>query len=219
MTFTHLTPKEIPKINQKTVNGKRHYETPSGEFISITSLLSSLTPDAILEWRKSVGDDVADYVMRTAANRGSKVHKMIESYLKNERQNDPVREFGVLPAGLFSIMTPGLDRIDRIQALEQAVYSTRLGVAGRTDCIADFDGLTSTIDFKTSTKKREINENYLLQATFYSLGWEELTGEKIKQIVIITGTEDGYLDVHQDDPLNYVEKLEKAIADYRATIK
>ena len=78
MTFTHLTPKEIPRISQKTVNGKRHYKTPSGEFISITSLLSSMTPDGILEWRKSVGEAVADYVMRTAANRGTKVHNMIE---------------------------------------------------------------------------------------------------------------------------------------------
>ena len=95
MTFTHLTPKEIPKISQKTINGKRHYETPGGEFISITTLISSMTPDGILEWRKAVGDDVADYVMRTAADRGSKVHNMIESHLNNERENYPVREFVV----------------------------------------------------------------------------------------------------------------------------
>jgi len=218
MAFTHLPKKEIPEIKRINIEGKRHYETPHGTFISITTLLSSLaTPEGILEWRESVGNDVADYVMRIAAIRGNKVHKIIESYLSNEPQNNLVNEYGILPAGLFSLMNPALDRIDKIRVLEQALYSEKLGVAGTTDCIADFDGKLSTIDFKTSTKIRdEPNENYLLQATFYAAAWEEQTGEKVEQIVIITGADNGQMDVKTDDPSKYIDKLKKIIEEHNS---
>jgi genome maintenance exonuclease 1 len=106
-------------------------------------------------------------------------------------------------------MTPALDRIDNIRGLEKAVFSKRLKIAGRTDCIAEFDGVLSVIDFKTASKERdEINENYLIQSTFYSLAWQERTEQKIDQIVIITSTEDGKMSVHVDDPSKFVSKLE-----------
>ena len=216
MTFTHLSKRELPKIKQINVDGVRHYETPDGTFISITSLLKSYTPEGILEWRENVGDDVADHVMRNATARGNKVHKIIENCLSNEPENDLVGNQGVLAAGLFQLMVPALDKIDQIRGLEQAVYSKRLGVAGRTDCVAEYDGKLSTIDFKTASRKRnEINENYPVQATFYALAWEELTGEKIDQIVILTVTEDGTLDVYKDDPSLYVKTLEEMIEEYK----
>ena len=218
MTFEHLPPEKLPQIKQTNVNGKRHYETPSGTCISITTLLSSQTPEGILEWRKSVGEDVANYVMRTAASRGSRVHDIIESYLYNKPLANLTTDYGVLAAGLFNLMVPILDRIDKIRVLEKGVYSARLGIAGRTDCIAEFDGKLSTIDFKTASKQRdEINENYLIQATFYSLAWEELTKHKVDQIVIITGTEDGHASVKVDTPTKYVKRLETIVEEYRKT--
>ena len=208
--FNHFPPQELPEIKQINIDGKRHYETPAGTFISITTLLSSQTPQGVLDWRKSVGDDVANYVMRMASSRGNKVHKMVESYLSNKPQNDLVGEFGVLASGLFNLMIPALDRIDNIRGLEKALFSKRLKIAGRTDCIAEFDGILSVIDFKTASKERdEINENYLIQSTFYSLAWQERTGQKIDQIVIITSTEDGKMSVHVDDPSKFVSKLEE----------
>ena len=212
MNFRHLQPDQLPEIKQINVNGKRHYKTPSGNFISITTLLASETPPGILEWREAVGDDVADYVMRKAGDRGTKVHDIIELYLSNKPLDDLSITYGVLASGLFNLMIPALDRIDNIRILEKGLYSERLGVAGRTDCIAEFDGKLSTIDFKTTSKKRdEINENYLIQATFYSLAWEERTGQKIDQIVIITGAEDGQMSVEIDEPSKYVEKLERLV--------
>ena len=216
MTFEHLPPEELPQIKQTNVNGKSHYETSSGTFISITTLLSSQTPQGILEWRKSVGEDVANYVMRTAASRGSRVHDMIEAYLSNKPLGNLTTDYGVLAAGLFNLMVPILDRIDNVRVLEKGIYSAKLGIAGRTDCIAEFDGKLSTIDFKTASKQRdEINENYLIQATFYSLAWEELTGQKIDQIAIITGTEDGYASVKVDTPTKYVKRLEAIVEEYK----
>ena len=217
MPFTHLLHPEIPKIKEVNINGIRHYDTPDGTLISITSLLKKFTPQGILDWRKAVGAEVANEVMRAATDRGSKVHKIIESCLSNKPENDLVGNYGELPARMFGQIVPALDKIDQIRTLEQGLYSTRLGIAGRVDCIAEFDGKLSTIDFKTAKRKRdEINENYPVQATFYSLAWEERTGEKIDQIVILTTTESGELDVYKDDPLKHEARLEEMIDEYKS---
>jgi len=217
MTFTHLLHPEIPKIKQVNIDGVRYYDTPDGTLISITSLLKNFTPQGILDWREAVGEEVANEVMRAAADRGSKVHKIIENCLSNKSENDLVGNYGDLAARMFSQMVPALDKIDRIRALEKGLYSTRFGIAGRVDCIAEYDKELTVIDFKTSTRKRdERNETHLVQASFYSLAWEERTGEKVNQIAILTTTEDGELDVYRDDPSNYVDRLEEMIEEYKS---
>ena len=215
MTFTHLLHPEIPKIKQISIDGIRHYETPDGTLISITSLLKNFTPQGILDWRKSVGDEVANKVMVAATDRGSKVHEIIENCLSNKPENDLVGNYGELASRMFSQMIPAIDKIDRIRALEQGLYSTRYGIAGRVDCIAEYDKELTVIDFKTATRKRnEINENYLVQACFYSIAWEERTGEKINQITILTTTEDGKFYVYRDDPSKYVGKLKEMVKEH-----
>ena len=217
MTFTHLLHPEIPKIKQVNIDGVRYYDTPDGTLISITSLLKNFTPQGILDWREAVGEEVANEVMRAAADRGSKVHKIIENCLSNKSENDLVGNYGDLAARMFSQMVPALDKIDRIRALEKGLYSTRFGIAGRVDCIAEYDKELTVIDFKTSTRKRdERNETHLVQASFYSLAWEERTGEKVNQIVILTTTEDGELDVYRDDPSKHIGRLEEMIEEYKS---
>ena len=214
MTFTHLLHPEIPKIKQININGVRYYDTPDGTLISITSLLKNFTPQGILDWRKAVGEEVANAVMIAATDRGSKVHQIIENCLSNKPETDLVGNYGELAARMFSQIIPALDKIDRIRALEQGLYSTKLGIAGRVDCVAEYEGKLSIIDFKTASRKRdEINENYLVQATFYSIAWEERTKEKVDQIVILTTTETGELHVHKDDPAKYIRRLDEMIAD------
>jgi len=217
MTFTHLLHPEIPKIKQINIDGIRHYETPDGTLISITSLLKNFTPQGILDWREAVGEEVANAVMIAATDRGSKVHQIIENCLSNKPETDLVGNYGELAARMFSQMIPALDKIDRIRALEQGLYSTKIGIAGRVDCIAEYDKELTVIDFKTATRKRdERNENHLVQASFYSIAWEERTGEKVNQIAILTTTEDGELDVYRDDPSNHVDRLEEMIEEYKS---
>jgi len=214
MTFTHILHPEIPKIKQVNIDGVRHYETPDGTLISITSLLKNFTPQGILDWRKAVGEEVANAVMIAATDRGSKVHQIIENCLSNKPETDLVGKYGELAARMFSQMIPAIDKIDRIRALEQGLYSTKLGIAGRVDCVAEYEGKLSIIDFKTARRKwDEVNENYLVQATFYSIAWEERTKEKVDQIAILTTTETGELHVHKDDPVKYVRRLDEMIAD------
>ena len=215
MPFTHILHPEITKIKQVNVKGVRYYDTPDGTLISITSLLKNFTPEGILEWRKSVGEEAANEVMKAATARGSKVHKIIESCLSNKPENgDLTAKYGELAVRLFSQMVPALDKINMIRALETGLYSKRLGIAGTVDCVAEYEGKLSIIDFKTARRKwDEMNENYLVQATFYSIAWEERTKEKVDQIAILTTTETGELHVHKDDPAKYIRRLDEMIAD------
>ncbi len=216
MTFTHLLHPEIPKIKQINIDGVRYYDTPGGMLISITSLLKNFTPQGILDWRESVGEEVANEVMKAATDRGSKVHKIIENCLTNKSETDLVGNYGELAARMFSQMIPALDKIDRIRVLEKGLYSTKCGIAGRVDCIAEYDKELTVIDFKTATRKRnERNEIHLVQASFYSLAWEERTGEKVNQIAILTATEDGGFDVYRDESSNYIGRLKEMIEEYK----
>ena len=83
MEFNHETV-ELPPITAINKDGVRVYETPQGKYYpSITTVLSIRNKKSLMEWRKKVGDDVANYIARTAANRGTKVHHMCEDYLNN----------------------------------------------------------------------------------------------------------------------------------------
>jgi genome maintenance exonuclease 1 len=220
--FTHLECPDITTIKQVNANGKRHYETPAGPLVSITTVIHHFTPDGIKQWRENMGEDVANYIMRTSSIRGTHVHKLVDSFLSNESLANITREYGVTAVGLFNLMRPALERISNIVAVEKRVYSTdpAIMVAGTTDCVADYEGILSIIDFKTSSKMRaqDTIDSWMIQATFYALAWECLTGQKISQLVIICATEDGQTEVFKSEPSEYVERLKKLIADYRADI-
>jgi len=214
--FRHVKWRELPDIPKANIDGRRHYRTPVGLLISITTLLSFFVPDTILQWRERVGDDVANYVMRIAASRGSKVHKMVELALSNKPVGG-ISEYGVLAVALFKMIEPALQKIDNIRALEQPIYSKELGVAGTADTICDFEGAPSVVDFKTASRMRDKAsiENYFLQCTFYSIAWEELTGEKIEKIIIVMVSEDGKMEIFRDSSSKYAPKLIDLIKEYK----
>ena len=220
--FIHLRCTDIPTIKQVNFNGKRHYETPAGKLPSITNIIHHFIPDGIKEWRESIGEDVATWITRTAGIRGTRVHKLIDSFLYNKSLGDITREYGVMAAGLFNLMHPALCKINNIVAIEKRIYSTDPAImaAGTTDLVAEYDGVLSIVDFKTSSKMRgqDTIDEWCIQATFYALAWECLTGQKIPQIVIICATEDGQTEVFKAEPSQYVERLKKLIADYRTDI-
>ena len=216
--FKHIDHPDIPKIKRVNVGGKRRYETPTGIYVSITTLLHSLpSSPGLAEWRERVGEDVANHMMTSGAIRGTKLHNAVEAYLSNKPMQNIKQEYGVTAAGLFELMQPELDHIDNIMAIEEQIYSAKLEIAGTTDCVAEFDGMLSIIDFKSSTwmKDEESIKDYLIQATFYSVAWEELTGQKIEQIVIIMASEDGKVKAFKSKPTEHIEKLNEAIEEYK----
>ena len=139
----------------------------------------------------------------------------LENYLNNVDLDIDNMHSGM--KSLFSIIRPEIDKIDNIVALETPLWSKILQLAGRTDCIAEYDGKLSIIDFKASTKeKRERDiDNYFTQATAYSLMFQERTGIIIENFAILIACEDGRPQVFQGNPLKYVRELKNHITYYR----
>ena len=223
MSFNHV-PVELPEIKATTKDKVRLYETPDGNFYpSITTVLSVRNKKGLFEWRKRVGDEVANYVARKAATRGTHVHHMCEDYLNNMHLDFPdewqKHEKRFLPYVLFKQLRDSvIQKIDNIHAQECGLYSDKYKIAGRVDCIAEYDGVLSIIDFKTSTSERKdsYNENYYIQASAYAEMFEERTGHAINQIVILVVTEDGVVQEFIKDKTEYLPMLVDCIKEWKS---
>ena len=212
--FTYCTPKELPNLQSITLpNGKRSYTLPDGSSVpSVTTVLGAMKKDAIMAWRKKVGEEKANQISKKASGRGTNVHSMCEEYLNNE-------ELGVyMPDAIemFLSIKPYLNKINNIHYQEQALWSTQLGMAGRVDCIAEYEGELSVIDFKTSkrVKSHEDIEDYFWQTTAYALMYEELVGIPIHNLVIIMAVEDNKPLIFKQKTEDHIEGLVKAIDYY-----
>ena len=118
---------------------------------------------------------------------------------------------------MFQSAKTTLDRINNIYCLESFLYSHYLGLAGRVDCIAEFDGELAVIDFKTSTKHKEESniENYFVQETAYAAMFLERTGIEVKKIVTLIAVEDGSIQVFQKYNLDdYLQLLKCYIEEF-----
>ena len=222
MNFNHV-PVELTEIKATTKDKVRLYETPDGNFYpSITTVLSVRNKKGLFEWRKRVGNDVANYVARKAATRGTHVHHMCEDYLNNMHIDYPDKwlehEKKFLPYALFNQLRKSvIQKIDNIHAQECGLYSDKYKIAGRVDCIAEYDGVLSIIDFKTSTSERKdsYNENYYIQASAYAEMFEERTGIEINQVVILVVSEDGVVQEFVKDKTEYLPMLVDCIKEWK----
>ena len=90
-------------------------------------------------------------------------------------------------------------------------------MAGSVDCIAEYEGVLSVIDFKTASKpkKEEYIENYFLQTTAYALMYEELIGTPINQIVILIAVDGQEPQVFKKNPADYINRLVEVIDQYK----
>jgi genome maintenance exonuclease 1 len=201
-TFNHLKNDPVLcELDRKEIEGKRYYISPEGKPLpSVTTFLGHFKKDSIVAWRKRVGEEEANKISGRASRRGTKFHSLMESYLNNEAG---FLNEDVMPdmKKSFWDMVPLLDKIDNIHYIETMLYSETLGLAGQVDCIAEYDGVPSVIDFKTSNKlkKEEWITNYFEQCTCYSLMYEEMTGVKAKQIVVL-------ISVDHENPQVFVKK-------------
>ncbi len=220
--FIHKDGISIPEIKAETKDGVRLYKTPEGQlYPSITTVLKNRNKKGLHEWRERVGDDVANYVSRKSATRGTQVHHFCEDYLNNDLEKVEEHKKGrFLSYCLFSQLKPVLDeKIGLIYCQESALWSDKYRLAGRVDCIAEYDDEIAVIDFKTSTKEREDawNENYYIQASAYSEMFYERTGIQINRIVILVVTEDGTVQQFIKDKKDYLLHLDKELERYYNT--
>ena len=214
--FNHV-PANLPLLERETIDGVRFYKVPNEDeflkLVSITSVTSHWSREKFAKWRKKVGEEKANEITRKATARGTDMHSMTEHYLLNEDLPK------VAPMGdmLFKIAKPTLKKIDNIHSLEGSLYSKELGIAGTVDCIAEYEGELSVIDFKTSKapKPREWIDGYFVQAAAYACMYYELTGVAVKKLVIIMACEDGECVVYEErDKLKYMRLLVTYIENF-----
>lgn len=207
--FTHNQINLSGSLQEVTKDGKRFYSTPDGTFPSVTTVVSHDKQKFFAEWRQRNPEE-----SKRVTSRGTKFHSIIESYLNNE-EIDLENMFPNYKS-LFLLLKPDLDKIDNIIAIETPLWSKILGLAGRTDCIAEYDGKLSIIDFKASSKEKRARDidNYFMQATAYSLMFQERTGKIIDNFAIMIACEDGLKQVFQGNPIKYVKSLKSAIKSY-----
>jgi genome maintenance exonuclease 1 len=180
----------------------RYYRTPDGSrFKSVTNILGErLDHSALDKWKQRVGAEEANRVSTQASRRGTAIHNLAEQYLLNNKDYAK----GAMPINVqtFNTIRSILDKnIGIIYGIEALLYSRLLKAAGTADLLAQYNGVNSIIDFKTSKriKTEDQIEGYFLQTSAYSLMVSEHSGINFPQIVII-------MAVDNEDPLVFIKK-------------
>ena len=167
------------------------YQTPTGEiYPSITTILhetmANEKKESLQNWKEQ--EIAADYITQEAATIGTETHKLIENHINEVRQTDNVR---LLSVAHFNNLIPFLQKINNVHGTELRLYSNAMKLAGTSDCIANYDGELSIIDYKTkrSNQKEEWTTDHFIQGTAYAQMFKELTGIEAKQVVILVSSE------------------------------
>ena len=210
---------KVPEVEAVNQDGVRYYPIPGADkyYPSVTSITSFKNASFFAGWRKKVGEDEANRITNRATQRGTAFHSITEDYIKGELNLDKYLENNPLSVRMFQSAKDTFNRIDNIHCLETFLYSHYLGLAGRVDCIAEFDGELAVIDFKTSTKEKQEDwvEHYFVQETAYAAMFLELTGIEVKKIVTLIAVEDGSIQVFQKYNLDdYLHLLKSYIQEF-----
>lgn len=208
-TFKHIDEKLKTELLSEENESGRYYVTPEGKYPSVTTVTGWEKRKFFAEWRKKNPEEA-----KRTMNRGNKLHSLVEKYLNNEKLVK--KDIDPFTLDLFLQMKKDVDKIDNIYALETPLFSKLIKLAGRVDCVAEFDGELAIIDFKgsTKTKRKEDIDNYFMQATAYSIMWKERTGVPVKKLVIMISCEDGGVQIFEANPIDYVSALKSAIEKY-----
>lgn len=199
---------ELPKLERTTApDGTRVYQVPSGSlYPSVTTVTGLHSRQWVKEWRARVGDEEADKISARSSSRGTRIHQYCEDYLRGN-----VFEVSMFDQEMFNPLRRFLDNINNIHCLETQLYSEHLQVAGTVDCIAEYRGKLSVIDFKTakSAKRKEDIHDYFMQTSAYAVAFEERTGIPVSRLVILMAVDDG-------PPIEFIEKRDDWIGSFKA---
>ena len=216
MSFVHCNYLGDLELEKKETNGIRLYNLPDGQWVpSITSVTSFYNRQIFAKWRERVGIEEANKITRLATSRGTDFHQACQDYLENKELNwenyQPLTKF------MFYHAKQELDKINNIHAIERTLYSEYLGLAGRVDCIAEYDGELAIIDFKTSSKIKpeEWLENYFVQEMFYASAYYELTKIPVVKLITIMVTPSGEVKVFDKrNKGDYIKLLVRYIKEF-----
>lgn len=216
MNFIHHNFLGELELEKKETNGIRLYNLPNGQWVpSITSITSFYNRQIFIDWRKRIGLEEANRITKKATQRGTDFHQVCQDYLENKEL--VWDNYNVLTKHMFFHAKPYLDKINNIHAIERTLYSEYLGLAGRVDAIAEYEGELAVIDFKTSDKIKPEKwiENYFVQETFYAAAYYERTGIIVKKLITIMVTPGGEVKIFDKrNKGDYIKLLVKYIKEF-----
>lgn len=210
---------KVPEVEPVNQDGVRFYPIPGADkyYPSVTSITSFKNAQFFAQWRRRIGEQEANRITARATQRGTAFHSIAEDYFKGELNLDRYLENNPLSVRMFQSAKKTLNRIGKIHCLEAFLFSHYLGLAGRVDCIAEFDGELAVIDFKTSTKEKNEDhiEHYFVQETAYAAMFLERTGIEVKKIVTLIATEEGTIQIFEKYNLDdYLHLLKSYIEEF-----
>ena len=217
--FNHLEGYESVSLPTENINGKRYYTTPEGKhYPSVTTVTGLLNKKWIKAWRKKIGEEKANKISRKAAMRGTRYHQLQEDFLNNILTEERLKEATPLDLMMFNQTKELTSKLGDIYMLEGSMYSNELEIARRVDCVAEFAGKVSVIDFKTSTRRKSPSQvkSYFLQETAYATMFEEMYGVRIERIVTIVSVEEtGQSQLFVEEPKTWIESFKELRNQYR----
>ena len=166
------------------VDGSRQYLAPDGSKLpSVTTILdatkSEESKEALANWRKRVGPAKAQEITTEAAGRGTRMHKWIEDFIKEDKRGEPGGNPYSQQSHLMAtqIIEHGLSKCDEYWGTEVSLYFPEV-YAGTTDLCGIHDGSEAIMDHKQSNKvkKREWIDDYFVQTTAYANAHNEVYG-------------------------------------------
>ena len=177
---------------------------------SITTVLGDQPEKkkAIAEWRARVGAEEANKISSQAARRGTNLHNLLESYIQGDNQY--LKD--VMPSTIdrFRLVQKCLDEnLQMVYASETPMYSDILRIAGTADLICEWNGEVTVVDFKTARKMKtpDMITDYFVQATAYSIMFEEHTGIECHHFAILMVSDEGEFQVFPGKRNEYVAEL------------
>jgi len=219
---------EYPSSTRALINGKRHYDVGTEEKLpSVTTILqatqSEEKKESLAKWKQKVGENEADKIRDSAAERGTIMHRIIEGYLLGQRHAD-FSDLGQ-NAGTMAqkIIDEGLEgRMDEIWGSEITIYYPGL-FAGATDLAGIYEGRESIIDFKQSNKlkRKEWIEDYFIQLAAYALGHNYVYNTAIQSGTILMCTKDNIFqrfDITGEEFKKYTYKWLERVDQYYCNI-
>ena len=203
---------QLTRVESGPLKG-RYYTDGTNKYVSVTSFLAAKPNPGLMKWKERVGEKEAARVSLKATTKGSAVHALAEATLRNQKT---VLDESLISRHEWNAFQGVLKRINNIYLIERPVFSPKLKLAGTPDCIAEFDGVLSVIDFKTSRRMKEESyiEDYFLQATAYGEMFTGLTDIPVEQIVIAISINDNYPQVFIRDAKDYRETLITRLKEY-----
>ena len=207
------SPYNYTPLSRTTVEGKRHYQTPDGGKVpSVTTILdrtkSEEKKQILANWKKRVGEAKAQEIVTEAANRGTRMHAYLESYVLSGDMKDLPANPYAHPSWFMAaeVILKGLCHVDEFWGVEVPLYYSGL-YAGTTDCIGKWKGRPAILDFKQTNKpkKREWIEDYFLQLAAYAQAHDHMHGTSIDQGVILMACQPKLLEDNTYSTPEYLE--------------